>query len=466
MALLPIHSENYSQIRKRSYRKACRQAQRDDDSVVYRGRPLTLRQVASQGHCPPTAVTNPPSSVRSTSREAVSAPSSSLLFQAIWEPSSGQKSSRPCVIVLLLQETHWSSTSQFQVGGWTCISSAFSKPLTPAPKAKTRGRRKQLQAESASPGEATAGPSRADGVLVLLSPRIGAGQIRWREHRVGRLLEVRFVHAGCPYVALNAYQHVWSSAKTPQQNRKDRSSFLSALGRAVRQVPSRTSLVVAGDLNATLSPSPRLVGPRACGAAPRPDSEGLQEFVETHKLVALNTWHAPVSHTYTQQGSHSQIDFVFTKEPQAGGQAKRAEPLHDWHLGSWKVGGHSPVFATIKPLGHWQLPLRRSLSTCDVKQLQTEVQECSDRAIQMRDWVRSCMPVQHPDQCNQVLQEASERFFPRRSRSSQRPLDSRRMWQLAREVLPQSRPSKTSSTRGLPGAAQAVGSAEAEGARC
>ena len=239
-------------------------------------------------------------------------------------------------------------------------------------------------------------------------------------------------------MALNAYQHVWSSAKTPQQNCKDRSSFLSALGRAVRQVPSRTSLVVAGDLNATLSPSPRLVGPRACGAAPRPDSEGLQEFVETHKLVALNTWHAPVSHTYTQQGSHSQIDFVSTKEPQAGGQAKRAEPLHDWHLGSWKVGGHSPVFATIKVLGHWHL------STCDVKQLQTEVREGSDRAIQMRDWVRSRMPVQSPDQCNQVLQEASER-----SLKSQQPTALRLQAHVATsardQVLPQSRPIKTSS---------------------
>ena len=238
---------------------------------------------------------------------------------------------------------------------------------------------------------------------------------------------------------LNAYQYVWSSSKTPQQNRKDRSSLLTSLGRAVRQVPSRTSLVVAGDMNATLSSSPRLVGPRACGAAPRPDSEGLQEFVESHKLVALNTWHAPVSHTYTQQGSHSQIDFIFTKEPQAGGQAKRAGPLHDWHLGSW-VGGHSPVLATFQPLGHWQLPTRRSPPTCDVKQLQAEVREGSDRAIQMRDWVRSRMPAQSPDQCNQILQEASERFFPIRRRSSQRPLDSRRMWQLAREIKSSSNP--------------------------
>ena len=202
----------------------------------------------------------------------------------------------------------------------------------------------------------------------------------------------------------------------------------------MRQVPSRMSLVVAGDLNATLSPYPRLVGPRACGATQRPDSEGLQELVETHKLVALNTWHAAVPHTYTQQGSLSQIDFIFTKETQAGGQAKRAAPLHDWHLGSWKVGGHSPVLATVKPLGHWQLPSRKDTSTCDVKQLQSAVREDSDRARQMRDWVRDRMPVHRPDQCNQILTEAAELFFPKRSRNCQRPLDSRRMWQLAREA--------------------------------
>ena len=242
------------------------------------------------------------------------------------------------------------------------------------------------------------------------------------------------MHAGCPFVVLNTYQHVWSSAKTPQQNRKDRNSLLAALSKAVRQVPSRMSLVVAGDLNATLSPCPRLVGPRTCGAAQQQDSDGLQELVEAHKLVALNTWHAAAPHTYTQQGTTSQIDFVFTKETQAGGQAKRAAPLPDWRLGSWKVEGHFPVLAVVKPLGHWMLPTRRETSTCDVRQLQAAVREGTDQARLMRDWVRERVPVQHPDQCNQVLLEAAELFFPRVRWSSQRFLDSRRMWQLAREA--------------------------------
>ena len=133
MALLPIHSENYSQIRKRSYRKACRQAQRDDDSAVYRGRPLTLRQVASQGHCPPTAVTSSPPSVRSTSRGGrqfrplrVFSWNPGHLGAQQWSEIKDwlQADAQSMCDVLLLPETHWSSTSQFQVSGWTCISSA------------------------------------------------------------------------------------------------------------------------------------------------------------------------------------------------------------------------------------------------------------------------------------------------------------------------------------------------------
>ena len=208
MALLPIHSSNYSRIRKRSYRKACRQAQRDEGSAVYRGRPLTLRQIASQGHCPPTVATSPHERVRSETRGGrhfkplrVLSWNPGHLGAQQWSEIKDwlQADAQSVCDVLMLQETHWSSTAQFQVGGWTCISSASSKPKAQEPKAKTRGRRKQSQPLDADkPDEAAAATSKADGVIVLLFPRIDSGQIRWREHRVGRLLEARFVHAGCP----------------------------------------------------------------------------------------------------------------------------------------------------------------------------------------------------------------------------------------------------------------------------
>ena len=217
-------------------------------------------------------------------------------------------------VCLLVQETHWSSTSQFAVAGWTCVVSASPKtPQTSSKQVpKSKGRKpKNLPVPDIDPQPAAVEDTsltKADGVIVLLSPRINPGQIRWREHKIGRLLEVRFVFAGCPYVVLCVYQHVWSSSKSPQQNRKDRGSLLASLSKAVKQVPARTALVVAGDFNASLSPLPRLVGPSVCAASLRPDSEALQDLVAELKLVALNTWHASQPHTFFQNGSRSQIN--------------------------------------------------------------------------------------------------------------------------------------------------------------
>ena len=258
---------------------------------------------------------------------------------------------------------------------------------------------------------------KADGVMVLLSPHIDARQVRWREHKVGRLLEVRFGFGASPFVLLAVYQHVWSSNKTTQQNRRDEASLLSASSKAVKQVPSRTSLVVAGDFNASLQPSARLVGPMVCHAAPRPDSDGLQALVEELKLVALNTRHTSKPHTFVQGSSLSQIDFVFTKEIESGSRAKLATPLH---LGSWKVGGHLPIAATIQPIGHWMLPAPKKPAPYDLQQLQHAVREGSDEAEAMRAWVAERMPTTHPDESNAVLLEAAALFLPKAQDRTQR----------------------------------------------
>ena len=306
MALLPIHSSNYSQIRKCSYRRACRRALRDEDTVTYRGHPLTPQQVRSQGHCPPEAASRPSQHPGTRRGGRQFRP----LRVISWNPGHlgvqqwseikdwlSQEATSVCD-VLLLQETHWSSSAQFSVSGWTCISSASDTPPKTEPQSRGRGRgSKAPKPQQHWTDEADVPASRADGVMALLSPKIASGQIRWREHVVGRVLEIRFRLGGSPHVVMCVYQHVWSSAKTPQQNRKVRGHVLSSLSKALRQIPSRLSLVVAGDFNSSLTSCPRLVGPRICPEASTPDSEGLQELIASHSLVALNTWHAPRPHT-------------------------------------------------------------------------------------------------------------------------------------------------------------------------
>ena len=443
MALLPIHSSNYSQIRKCSYPNACRRALRDDDTVTYRGQPLTPQQVRSQGHCPPEAASCP--SQHSSNRRGgrrfrplrVVSWNPGHLGSQQWSEIKDWLTHEATSVcdVLLLQETHWSSSAQFSVSGWTCISSASETPPKAEPRSRGRGRgSKAPHPQPHRTAAADAPASRADGVIALLSPRIASGQIRWREHVVGRVLEVRFMFEGSPQVVMCVYQHVWSSAKTPQQNRSDRGHVLASLSKALRQIPSRLSLVVAGDFNSTLFSSPRLVGPRVCPEAERPDSAGFQEFIASHNLVALNTWHAPCPRTFSQQDSTSQIDFILTKEIQAGGPAKQAQPLEDWHLGSWKTGGHLPIRATIRPIGHWQLNAKAPAQAYDSKALQYAVRELTEDAQSMKEWVRRRMPATHPDECNRILLEATARFFPKRRQAAPAAPDAQGMWRLVREL--------------------------------
>ena len=98
---------------------------------------------------------------------------------------------------------------------------------------------------------------------------------------------------------------------------------------------------------------------------------------------------------------------------------------------------HPPV---VKPIGHWMLPTRKDEPACDLPQLHRAVRDETDQAARMKDWVRERMPVEHPDQCNQVLLEAARLFFPQVRRSESREPDSRRMWRLAKEAKSASAP--------------------------
>ena len=199
--------------------------------------------------------------------------------------------------------------------------------------------------------------------------------VRWKEHTVGRVLEVRFDWHGARTTVVAVYQHVWSPAKTVQANRQDRASVLKSLGRCVKQVPHRGTLIVAGDFNSSLSRQPRLAGPAVLVPQDkRPDESELANFLCSHRMVALYTWQAQPPHTFAQGETRTQIDFVLTREVSAGRQAKQAKLLTDFALGSWKKGGHLLVAATVAPIRHWHLPgpqikptrLRGSAGSCSI----------------------------------------------------------------------------------------------------
>ena len=435
-AQLPVHSQNYSSLRKRSFKSACRRAVVAQQPVSYRGQQLTPVQVRRSGNCPPRhsgqgSGRPPRSRAGLASRELrVLSWNAGHLGQQQWAEIKSwlQTEAKQVCDVLVLQETHWQATAEFSVAGWYCISSASEYvPTTddktdggsaqPAPTVpagalpnQPRPRRKSLRG---SKGPST---TKADGVMVLLSPEVSANTVRWKAHLTGRLLETRFDWHGARTTVLAVYQHVWSPAKTVQANKQDRAAVLKALSRGVRRVPARDTMIIAGDFNSSVSPTPRLVGPRTLAPQEaRPDEAEFTNFVRTHHLTVLNTWQVSSPHTFVQGDSRTQIDFLLTKVSSSGGLAKQAAPLANFPLGSWKTGGHLPLLARIRPIRHWHLPGPRVKPLKhDSDALQQAVRQGLPIVTDMQKWVRDHVHQgMTPPEWDALLSKATQHFFPK-----------------------------------------------------
>ena len=353
--------------------------------------------------------------------------------------------------ILVLQETHWQASAEFSTAGWYCISSASeyvpteedktiggSAQTTPTVPAgarpnKPRPKRKSLRG---SKGPST---TKADGVMVLLSPDVPTNTIRWQEHVTGRVLETRFDWHGARTTVMAVYQHVWSPAKTVQANKQDRAAVLKSLARSVKQVPARDTLVIAGDFNSSVSPIPRLIGPRTLTPQEaRPDEAELTNFVRAHHLAVLNTWQVSSPHTFVQGDSRTQIDFLLTKVSSSGGSAKQAAPLANFPLGSWKTGGHLPLLARIKPVRHWQLPGPRVKPLKhDSEALQQAVRQGLPIIMDMQQWVRDNIShAMSPPDWDALLSKATQHFFPKLPQDptadAEDTVIARRMWRARR----------------------------------
>ena len=255
-----------------------------------------LRQM---GNCPPQVRTKaaPPHALEQAEplRPCVLSWNAGHLGQQQWSEVKSwltTEATQTCDIVVL-QETHWQATAEFNAAGWYCVSSASPDDAPPAGKGKNkRGGTAHLTTVEARPDDAGSVPAksrpsvtRADGVMVLLSPRIPAKSVRWKEHVVGRALEVRFDWQGARTTVVAVYQHVWSPAKTIHNNRQDRASVLKALSRCVKQAPHRDTLLLAGDFSSSLTRQPRLIGPAAASPQEkRPDEPELSNFLSNHRL--------------------------------------------------------------------------------------------------------------------------------------------------------------------------------------
>ena len=134
--------------------------------------------------------------------------------------------------IICLQETHWSTSSEFTVQGWRAVHSGSK--------------------------------ARADGVLTLFHPRHKADTIRHEEIQQGRVLRTQLQTPQGRVEVFNCYQFPHNFTINPTVLRDKRQALLSRLGRAVAGIPLRATLVIAGDFQAEVKPAAPHVGRSTC----------------------------------------------------------------------------------------------------------------------------------------------------------------------------------------------------------
>ena len=182
---------------------------------------------------------------------------------------------------------------------------------------------------------------------------------------------------------------------TPKQGRQVQISGLTGLGATC--YPCQGHAAAWGDFNAQLHASQNLVGR---SSTPRENTgvkdESFQRFVESHRLVALNTWSSGRGHTYVQGDARTQIDYIFTFPNSSRGQAKQAKPVPQLGLGGWKKGGHFPILAAVRPAVMTYGPGLSPAPPYCASSLEAAVRAHCPPAQAMHGWTHSCSPQPYP----------------------------------------------------------------------
>ena len=306
-------AQQLSKIKKRSLRRAIKRAQQQGHTV-YRGRRLVAH----------------PDLLRHTS-EPKSPPASTRLECITWNVGGLTQvlmaelmvwlRHQPHIRAIMLQETHWSASCDWAADGWNFCHSASSRP-------------------------------RSGGVLVGLRQDTFARElIRWQEIVPGRLLHVRAFAFQQHVDLITVYQHALPfSGELLEEVMKRRNGLLKALDKHIGALPARSSVVIGGDLNSVLAPSPPNVGHGVHQGLDRPhlveERKWLGDMLRRHGLCVLNSWRQK-RYTYKHPNGKSQIDYLIVRKILADNQARNASAI-DVPLAGWRTSGHFPVRASLK----------------------------------------------------------------------------------------------------------------------
>ena len=243
--------------------------------------------------------------------------------------------------VVMLQETGWKMEKMYSTAEWHVVCSGQKD-------------------------------DKNSGVITMIARRVcDAEHLRFQTPKPGRILHVQITQSFQTFDVVNVYQFAWNHSVPVEVMISKRDHVWQKLGGLLAQLPKRNILILAGDFNTSASSMPRLVGRGIAGPETVvPDQGAFVALLETHSLVALNTW-GKSRHCRTfslNERVKSQIDFVLTRCRTADSLARCASVCNTLCLFAWRGGGrHLPVEASLP--AKLYLPPRRESPSCDVAAL-------------------------------------------------------------------------------------------------
>ena len=297
--------------------------------------------------------------------------------------------------VVMLQETGWKMEKMYSAAEWHVVCSGQKD-------------------------------DKNSGVITMIARRLcDAEHLRFQTPKPGHILHVQIAQSFQTFDVVNVYQFAWNHTVPVEVMISKRDQVWQKLGGLLAQLPKRNILVLAGDFNTSASSMPRLVGRGIAGPdTVVPDQGAFVALLETHSLVALNTWgKSRHCHTFTlNERVKSQIDFVLTRCRAADSLARCASVCNTLCLFAWRGGGrHLPVKASLP--AKLYLPPRRESPSCDVAALLKARDADTEQFRRMRLSVVDAFHRNQPDAqgLNNILLQAGVEHFPTRASSRPRP---------------------------------------------
>ena len=206
----------------------------------------------------------------------------------------------------------------------------------------------------------------AGGVLTIVRRSFCPQErISWREVKKGRILHVRLYMSCTSIDILNVYQHAWSTQD--QACLSARSEIWQLCDHALKGLPGRNVVVLAGDWNTGLDHIPHCVGLSDFSMNPgrhrgprHPDSGKFGDLIRRHGLIALNTWDTTLGPTYLgNRGSASRIDYILVRHKTSDSLAKHPIYLDQLPLRFGHLKDHIPMLYNIPYKWRaWKTPCR------------------------------------------------------------------------------------------------------------